>query len=971
MQKIKLFFLKLKYRVKKAWRRFEDWLSALFGGKQKSGTLFDNTRETSVRPDAGTYQDGETRLFTPVNGEEYAQEEQEEALFTERGQPRPFVLSILFSSVKLMLLLVALLGFGVLGAAVGIAKAYVETTPTLDRAQLTKSDRTSYLYDKDGNLITSIADIEYRDWVDIENIPARLTNAFVAVEDVRFYKHEGVDIKRLMKAAIEVLGNSNSSGGSTITQQLIKNKVLTAERNYKRKIQEAYLALELEKEINKDDILEAYLNDIHLGGSNYGVKTAAKDYFNKELNELTIKECAMLAGLTQNPYRYNPRLNKYSNGGTNWKYTEDRTNTVLMLMYKNGFITQQEYEAAKAEDVYIVEISHQKQMYQMPHFVEYAIHDVVTHLLQQRGLPDTNVNRNTVENELRTGGYRIYTTLDPKIQNTVQETLETWEKYPPLANPDKGKTVGTLSDNSVIETVQPQASAVVLDYRKGELRAVVGSRTTPIIRKSLNRARQSYMEVGSSIKPLAVYGPALDAGVSPATVIANLAAPISGWGTEQGYPAIGNSKWVGPVTVRRGIVSSLNVVAARTLFEYVSPEVAAEYLVNMGAITSEINVDGPGLALGTSGLTTIQMAGAFGTIAGGGEYKEPLSFTKVVDGAGNIILDAEAIRVRRQVFLPSTAWLLVDMLQDAVDSGTGTNAKIKGMSVAGKTGTNADNKSVYFAGMTPYYVGTIWIGHDQPSNPLKSGSSGGTYAAPVWQAFMSKIHTGLSDRNIIDASVSELGLVKKTVCSVSGLLATDACAADSDGHEPVEDWFLYENAPTEFCDMHVAVHVCSETGQLATEDCPASYVTSGAQVLIRPGNYYDQFTDEQLATGFTMAVRTSMTLEEYESYLAGARSVCALHGGGSEDGGDDDDSALEREARELGMKLDEIIANESLSQSESQQLRQLRMQISNALSAGRYQQLETAMEKAKEAVSRYSDDTGEAEEDSESSDDVA
>ncbi|MDD3919647.1 MAG: PBP1A family penicillin-binding protein [Eubacteriales bacterium] len=892
------FFRDIWFNITEWWRHFCRWLRDLFqrdtgaSSTPANNEQIEHTHTIAVRrekrsTETEAFDGGETRTFSAEetrNAARQAQhrsrERQEEPLFCERTRPRPFVLAVLFATVKLLCVAVVLVGFTGLGAAVGIAKAYIDTTPTLDRAQLTKSDRTSFLYDKNSRLITSIADVEYRDWVDIENIPELLQNAFIAVEDVRFYKHDGVDVKRLFSAALEVLGNNDSSGGSTITQQLIKNKVVGSERNYRRKIQEAYLALELEKEIDKKQILEAYLNDIHLGESNYGVKTAAMDYFGKELDQLTVRECAMLAGLTQNPYRYNPRKNKYQREATYWTQSQNRTDKVLGAMYEAGFITQEQYAAALKEDVYIVEVSAQKQLYDMPYFVEYAIRDVVTHMLTQRGLSDTSTNRSMLENELRTGGYHIYTTVDPKVQNTVQNTLAGWEAYPTLADPANAVVTEKNADGSVIETVEPQASAVVLDYHTGELRAVVGGRNTPTIRKGLNRAYQSYMEVGSSIKPLAVYGPALELGLSPASIIDNLPIAIEGWGGEKGYPYIGAEKWIGPITLRRGVVSSLNVAAARTLFKSVTPEVAADYLYKLGADPSKVNVDGPGLALGTSGLTTIQMAAAYGAIANGGVYQEPLSFTRVVDSAGKVIIDADEIRQNRQVFQTSTAYMLVDILKNAVASGTGTKAKIEGMTVAGKTGTNSDYSSVYFAGMTPYYTATVWIGHDSPAKVLKSGSSGGDYAAPLWQAFMSKIHEGLADREIIDESPADLGLVRKTVCSVTGLLATDACRADTAGHTPVSDWFLEDNAPTTYCDAHAAVAVCSASGQIATTNCPETSITAGSVVLIRPSSVYYSLSDELLAKAIPNYVRTELTLEQYKQGLEASQNLCTVHNNG-------------------------------------------------------------------------------------------
>ncbi|MEL7609047.1 MAG: transglycosylase domain-containing protein [Bacillota bacterium] len=853
-----------------------------------------------------------TRAFVPVSawsGKEpkaHAGGEEGEPLFVYPGRrKRPFVLGILFTSLKLGAFAIFLLGCLGLGIGLGFARAYVETTPTLDTAQLTNSNLTSYIYDMNGNLITTFAGMEYRDWANIEEIPDMLKNAVIAVEDVRFYKHQGLDYKRLFSAVINTLRNSDTHGGSTITQQLIKNKILSTEQTYKRKIQEAYLAVELEGVLNKDDILEAYLNDVFLGESNYGMKTAAKDYFGKDLSELTIRECAMLAGMIQKPYYTNPRANLYKrtldesyrtametsyqqglitkeqyaralNENNRMYVTDQRTNTVLYAMYTGGFITREQYDSAMGEQITVLEVSEQKQLYEMPYFVEYAVRDVITHLLAKRNLLDTLANRSAIENELRTGGYHIYTTVDPSIQNTVQETLSTWTGYPELADPTQDKKVTTSSDGSPIEVVEPQAAAVVFDYRTGELRAVVGGRDTPTRKKEWNRTYQSATPVGSSIKPLAVYGPALDMGVSPATIINNFPGKIDGYGGS-GYPALGNRDYLGPITVREGVIQSLNIVAARTLFEYVTPQVSQQYLVNLGVDPSRINVDGPGLALGTSGITPIEMAAAFGAIAAGGEYKEPLAFTKVTDKGGNVILSADEVRKTQQVFQKSTCYLLVDMLMDAVQKGTGTRAKISGMTVAGKTGTNSDYSSVYFAGMTPYYSASVWIGHDDYEQKLKDGASGGRYAAPLWQAFMAKIHQGLSDSKIIDATPESLGLVKARICSVSGLLATEACEHDSAGHTPVTDWFVEGSAPTKKCDMHVMVNVCTQSHMQATANCPS--VAAGSIVLIRSDSPLRRFSVEDLREALPNYVFSDIPASDYSSMNYEPGALCPLHGG--------------------------------------------------------------------------------------------
>lgn len=844
---------------------------------------------------------GRIRAFFKKDGEGG----QDEELFVERRGNKPMGLELLFTTFKVMVVMILMVGCAGMGLVVGVAKAYVETTEDIDPAQLTMSDRTSYIYDKDGALITTFAGMEYRDWADPEEIPDMLKNALIAIEDVRFYKHEGLDYKRLFSAVINTLRNTDTHGGSTITQQLIKNKVLSNEQSYKRKIKEAYLALELEQVMEKDDILTAYMNDVFLGGSNYGFKTAAKDYFGKELSELSIRECAMLAGMVQKPYYTNPRSNTYSrtltenaaaelqelyeSGGiTQAQYTysltnnnqmyvtERRTNVVLLAMYEGGFITREQYDAAMVDTVSIIETSTSTELYDMPYFVEYGIRDIVTHLLAQRDMLDTSANRTAIENELRTGGYHIYLTVDTDMQHLVQDTLANWDKYPELADPSASEVTETGSDGNTITTVQPQAAAVVLDYHTGELRAIVGGRNTPTVKKAWNRAYQSSTDVGSSIKPIAVYGPALDLGASPATILKNFASPIEGWDSEKGYPAIGSEDYIGPLTLRNGVTNSLNVAAARTLLEYVGFENSAAYLEALGVDPSRINQTGSGLALGAMGITPIEMAAAYGAVANGGEYKEPLSFTRVVDADGRVILDAEEVRDIHAVFKKSTAYMLVDILTDAVNSGTGTSAKISGMTVAGKTGTNGDYGSVYFAGMTPYYTGTVWIGHDNYNKKLKSKSTGGRYAAPLWQAFMEEIHEGLLDKPIIDESPNEIGLVKGTVCAVSGKLATDACYLDSAGHTPVTDWFAEGTIPTEVCDMHVASNVCMDSGALASPYC--TNVTSGSVVLIHSDSMYADIDPTLVLASIPNAVYTGVTSADY-AITGGASSgtMCSMH----------------------------------------------------------------------------------------------
>lgn len=821
--------------------------------------------------------------------------ENEGKVFCKRKGARPFVLSLFFDTIAMLAIALVLGGIGGFGLVMGVAKAYMDTTPSLDVSGLARTERTSYIYDRNGNMITSFAGMEYREWVDIEDIPDMLKNALTSIEDVRFYKHGGVDFKRLFSAIVNTFRNENTHGGSTLTQQLIKNKILSNEKSYKRKIQEAYLSYELEHIMTKDKILEAYMNDVFLDESNYGFASAAKDYFGKDLNELTIRECAMLAGMVQKPYYTNPRANTYSrfyeDGRNKMDVTDKRTDLVLKAMYKAGKISHEQYETALHETVHIVEKSEKKQLYDMPYFVEYAVYDVITHMLAQRGLDDTKANRTAIENELRTGGYHIYLTVDPKIQNTVQETITSWANYPELQNPSAGIQITTGSDGTTYEIIQPQAATVVMDQHTGEVIAVIGGRTEPTIKKALNRAYQSSMPVGSAIKPLSVYGPALDLGLSCGTPILNAEFPIEGYGGEKGYPAIGSTKYVGMISIRKGIEKSLNIVAARTLFDYVTPRTGAEYLAKLGVKPSRINEDGPGLALGTTGITPIEMAASYACIANGGMYMEPISFTVVLDKDMNVVLDAKAVQKSYRVYEESTCYMLIDMLEDVVKTGTGTRAAIDGITVAGKTGTNDDYTSVYFAGFTGYYTCALWIGHDLYSEKLASGSTGGKAAAPLWQAYMEKIHQGLSDKPIMDVSPSDLGLTQVTICSVSGKLATNACMHDSI-NPPVTDWCAVDNMPTEYCPMHALIEGCSASGEVAGPYCPSTSRYSKCILIFPTDSVFallKEFVDEEHGVNgkelfrkiFPNGVVTNMTASSYHSWCLSTGAVCHVHGAGT------------------------------------------------------------------------------------------
>lgn len=761
-----------------------------------------------------------------------------------RARPN-FVVSVLVNAVRIGLALVFLAILAAAGAVIGIGKAYVGTAPTLDIALLSDQDKTSFIYDSDGNLITDYKGTENRVMVNIYQMPEDLQYAFIAVEDVRFFTHNGVDFKRILGSFVKNFLSNSNQGASTITQQLIKNTILSSELSYKRKIQEAYLAMQLETMYSKAEILESYLNTIYLGENYYGVSVAAEGYFGKDLSELTLRECAMLAGMTNNPYYYNPRRNFYQRQSDQTDYkalTNNRTDYVLQLMYENEFVTYQEYQdALNPQTAHVTETSsiEGEGMYPYAHYVEYAIKEVVDSFLKLNGLEDTSENRYKMENELRTGGYRVTLALDSQIQQIVEDSLENWKDYPGLRDPSDKVYHAKNADGTYTDVVQPQASAVVLDYRTGELKAIVGGRTRPTQRKTLNRAADMNMPVGSAIKPISVYAPAIELGASPASVVYNMPVPVSGWMDENNketWPKnYGGSTYSGPSTLRNAVKRSQNVSAAQTLMTLVGVERSVDFLVKSGVDLDHINATPFGLALGSSGITPVQMAVAFGVLGNGGVYQEPISVLGISDSEGNVVWDGHQQQERRQVYRPSTAWLVVDMLKGAVSGGTGTEAKISGQTVAGKTGTNSDQRGVFFCGMTGWYASSLWIGHDN-YKPLSSKATGGNSAAPLWQDYMSKIHQAknLENRDILDGAPENYGLTLVTTCAVSGQLATDACREDVMGYGVTTDYWYTPTVPTVSCQMHVLANLCAQTNLIATPYCPV--VVQRGVVVIPEGH---------------------------------------------------------------------------------------------------------------------------------------
>jgi len=802
--------------------------------------------------------------------------------FKKRTKLPHFGLSVFVTTLKMFLIFAFIMTFAGFGTIIGIATGYMESTPVLDIRQIEEQAEASFIYDKNGNLITTYHGLENRIWASIDEIPAVLENAFIAIEDVRFHTHSGIDFRRIAGSFVNNLLNESLQGGSTITQQLIKNTLLTPERTYKRKIQEAYLAIQLEQKYTKDQILEAYLNTIYLGNGNHGVKTAALDYFGKELSDLTLREAAVLAGVARSTARFNPRRNMHDPARREILF--NRANTVLNAMFENGFISQQEFEAARfgedelagvfADGFKVIEERTNQQLYDMPHFIEYVIMDVVEHLMKQNAWEGEDGRQQAID-LIHEGGLHIYTTVDPAIQLKAEEVVYAHENFPKMAVPENA----VLRDEQGNETSQPQAAVVIIDHISGEIRALVGGRTTPQGRFWLNRANEAW-PVGSAIKPLSIYAPFIEAGYPGGIILENVPGRIDGWDDDggRGYPKnFGGGSYTGAVTAREALARSFNTTAARTLFR-VTPELSAQKLEELG-ITSEFYIEKKhpsNLALGSDSINMIEFTAAYAAIANRGVYQEPISFTRVLDRDGNEILNSSDFQIRREVFKESTAFILTEWLKEAVTPtlGTGGKARFGNMPVAGKTGTNEEHKGIFFAGFTPYYTASVWIGHDRLQS--LAGATAGRYAAPLWREIMEPIHAE-HDPKPFFAEVPQ-GVIQMQVCGISGMLPNGTLC---DAHL-VTEWFPRDAIPRDICTLHQLMIVCRYSGKLLSPYCPPEHAMQGSVLILPEGSPFAQLSDEELAKHLPGAIRggidgiTDLTTLDY--YNPAQRHLfCPLH----------------------------------------------------------------------------------------------
>ncbi len=765
-------------------------------------------------------------------------------------------------------------------AGIGITMAIIDSAPTMDyERDILPKGYTTFVYNQRGDEVAKLYGADSnRIYAPMDMIPAHLRNAFVAIEDERFYEHGGIDMKGIFRALINNIKSKDltGEGASTITQQVIKNNVLTKDQTFKRKIQEQYLAIKLEQHVDKDTILESYLNTVALGRGTNGVQSASHRYFNKDVSELTLAESAVLASITQYPVRYDPISNPANN--------EQRQKVVLSKMLEQNMINKQEYDIASAEDVYgnieDVSANHINQS-KYSYFVDEVIMRVKDDLIDQY-----DYTSEEAYDLIYRGGLSIYITQDNYMQDIVDVEFLDENNYPPQHEDYAVTVTYSLSVNkkdegtkhyykkkefdtneeadayvdelkktwigegdqilteSKILVPQPQASMVILDHHTGQVKAIAGGRGEKSGNQLLNRATTE-IQPGSTFKILAAYLPAIDTGrYTLATVQDDVPFSYSPspnsepWEVHNWYDSSKYKyNYKGLSTVRDGITWSMNIHAVKTLLD-IGIDTGFEYLEQLGfttlaeskVIDGETHTDKvPSLALGgiSEGVSLLELTAAYGTIANNGSYIKPIFYTKVLAHDGSILL--ENIQPKpRQVIKETTSFLLTEAMIDVIKKGTATIATFNNVSmpIAGKTGTSTLKKDLVFSGYTPYYSASIWMGYDTPKEQVYNKS----YHKILWQKIMEEIHKGLPRKEFEKPA----GLERATICTESGKLAvTGLCSLDPRGSTIRQEYFAKGTVPTEICDVHIKHTMCSSSGLFANKYCP-TYVKFTKVYIERP-----------------------------------------------------------------------------------------------------------------------------------------
>ena len=817
---------------------------------------------------------------------------------------------IALGAVVTVLLIVLVCGF----VFVGILGDYLEEDVLPESASyefnIADQEKTSYCYYVDSNgdiqLLQQIHTTIDRQWVRFEDIPENLINAAIAIEDKRFYEHQGVDWITTVKACLNMfMGGDSQFGGSTITQQLVKNDTGDKSVTVQRKVTEIFRAQYAEKLYEKDTIMEYYLNSIYFGRGCYGIKTAAEEYFGKELQSLTIAECASLIGITNNPSLYNPyseseyefRDQGMTNGRDRNLY---RQRNILGQMYEQGFITEEEYNEALAQEIVfksgiapedkweicdnascgyegtvgtytvseagsyycpvcgtLTEIGNDASQEVYSYFVDTVLEDVARDIAAMNGIDydslDTQAKK-LYNQKIQQGGYHIYTTLDMDVQNQIDKIYTNLAEIPTTSS-----------------SAQLQSAIVVIDNSTGDIVGLSGGVGEKVDHDGFNRAVDAKLQTGSAQKPVSVYAPAFESGVvSPATPIKDM--PISYAGGN--YPKNDNRKYDLWRNVFNGIVNSVNTISIGTLqkvgfeyaFTFAQEGLGLEYLVreytnSRGSELSDLAYSPLGMGALTVGATVREMSNAYSTFANNGVWREARTYTKVYDSEGNLVLDNT--QETRQVMGEKAINYLNYCLYYAANGGTGGAAIFPGMNIAGKTGTTSSNRDRWFCGYTHYYTAAVWCGFDQPEQIRLTGNSANP-ACRLWKKVMQPLHEGLENQALYDGS----RFSGYTICTDTGKIATAACSKDVRGGSHTSFAYCYPEdvGGIGVCDQHVLVDYCVTGGGVATEWCRKF---EGVEIKEVSLVKRDQSQIAELKAARSCGLEAEHTLDNYIWYTSG------------------------------------------------------------------------------------------------------
>lgn len=632
---------------------------------------------------------------------------------------------IKFQMVLMVLVLAAVAYYYAGGYAAKVSAMKTEAVSLVSHSskETFRQSQTSIAYDVNGEVLSVLKGEKDVYYISYDEIPIYIKQAIVSTEDKRFYKHNGIDYKGIARAVVAMIQDGEvTQGGSTITQQLARTVYLSTEKTWERKIEEMYIAVELENKYSKEEILEFYLNNVYFANGYYGIEAAAEGYFGTDVNHLSLSQMIYLCAIPNNPTLYDPLEHPDK--------TLERRDRILKSMLDDKVISENSYKTAVAETITTVEPTTIKNNYAET----YTYYCATRALMECEGFTFQTVfaddeERQQYEKEyqelyeecnakLFTGGYRIYTSIDLHAQNQLQASID-W-------------VLASFTEQNEEGIYALQGASVCIDNTTGMVRAIVGGRSQDVEGYTLNRAFQSYRQPGSAIKPLIVYTPALERGYTPDTIVVD--EPV-----ENG-PDNGDGRFSGAMTLRQAVALSKNTVAWK-IFDEITPEVGISYLESMGFARLDENDKRLPAAIGgfTNGASPLEMAKAYAAIENDGGYRNPTCIMKITDAQGEEIYQSD--QSATVVYKENACRQMTDMLQTVITSGTGRGYSLGNMPCAGKTGTTNDNKDGWFVGYTPYYTTSVWVGYDIPREV--AGLGGGTYPGQIWHAFMSWLHEGL------------------------------------------------------------------------------------------------------------------------------------------------------------------------------------------------------------------------------------